>query len=1621
MNIRIKGAREHNLKGVDIEVGDGLTVVTGVSGSGKTSLVFDTLYHEARRRFLEVFSTRDQITRLPPCDVDSATGLGPAVAVGQNILNRNPLSTLATASGLHPFLRLLYARFGTRHCPKCNAKLSVLTEDEIVEKIHSIIDQGPVAISSPLMRGARGSHRTLLKSLTKHFGSQAILVDGSPWNDTELKPNETHNIDVAIATLDRSASPKQIREAVSIAAALGANAIKARNKKGELTLSRVTACAECGTWFGTVEPVHFHTQCPFCEGKGCDNCADTGLHPRAANVRWEGLRFPELLAMSVEEAQMLFSKIQLPSSAVRLKSEIQRRLDSLLAVGLGYIQLNRSSPSLSRGESQRVRLAVSLTSQLEDVLHVLDEPTIGQHPADVSRILPAFRKLLGPVVYVEHDRMASSVADTALDIGPGAGAQGGEVVFAGTPAELWEADTATGRYFSLRDRVPTPKARSKSQHFLTISGATRNNLRNIDVRIPLGRLTVITGVSGSGKSTFIEEVLVPSLSKKMPVGCKAVDGPTLRPVLVDQSPIGKNPRSNPATYTKLSDSVRDLFAKATALSASHFSFNRPEGACRRCKGIGAVEVKMRYLPSTWIPCFNCGGRRFSDEVLSAHVQFGEKKLNISDFYELSISEVSLLLKEEERLTAPNRKAVKAMLEALRAVGLGYLSLGQPSPTLSGGEAQRVKLAKYLGKKSLADCLLVLDEPSTGLHPKDLSGLLTVLDRLVRTGATIMVVEHNTDVIRAADWVVDLGPGAGPKGGEVIYAGPPSGLLTAKESLTGRALKEEAQVRPKPHAKDTKTISSKHISIRNARANNLKDVDVDFKNSAITVVTGISGSGKSSLVRDVLEAEAKRRFLEILSMYERQGTHEGPEAQVDSVTGLGVSVSITPGQRVYSRRSTVGTTTEIWHHLAVLLASSRERSCLQCGTRMKRDGEWTCPKCGSKAPIAQPRHFSPSTYAAACPKCHGVRTLHAPVPEKLIVKPDKPLCGGAMHSPGFFPQGYLCKPFNGGYYIIQALAVRYGFDQATTPWNKMTPEAQKAFLFGDPEPLAVTFESRVRPPRTHTLVFRGFYGWVRDWDVGGTYTKAEPCDRCGGTGFKPEYLAVTLAGHNIHELSEMSLSRLTGILEGFSTPELHGNPASSSLQTALKRLRFLQQVGLGYLSLNRVSATLSAGEAQRIRLAGLLGSGLTSLTVLLDEPSRGMHPSEVDALVKALAELRDEGNTVIVVEHDPVVIRAADQIIDMGPEAGVKGGRIVAKGTPVEIAAADTITAKWLRRKREVGQKRRRREPFSWLTIKGARANNLRSETVRVPLGVLVGLCGVSGSGKSTLLIDTVGRALAPRKITTSVAHEPMEPGEYESIEGAPTRTVILDHGRKGIYNPMDFLDLFSHLVRIFAESEDAKALNLDDEELSRPCSVCHGNGAIRIDMGFLPDAHTLCETCSGTGRRPEAKEVSAKGVTFAELGSLTINEASDIFGQDDVTLARKFQAAKDVGLGYLVLRQPGYTLSGGEAQRLKIAKDLAAKVPSKTLYILDEPTVGQHMEDVERLIGVLHRLVEEGHSVVVIEHNPHLLAACDWVIELGPGGGPDGGSLIASGSPETVANMKTPTAPYLLEVFEGKL
>ena len=488
-------------------------------------------------------------------------------------------------------------------------------------------------------------------------------------------------------------------------------------------------------------------------------------------------------------------------------------------------------------------------------------------------------------------------------------------------------------------------------------------------------------------------------------------------------------------------------------------------------------------------------------------------------------------------------------------------------------------------------------------------------------------------------------------------------------------------------------------------------------------------------------------------------------------------------------------------------------------------------------------------------------------------------------------------------------------------------------------------------------------------------------------------------------------------DGFLEKSPPGRRRQDSLETIRKRLCFLEQVGLGYLHLNRVSASLSAGEAQRVKLAGLLGSGLTSLTVLLDEPTRGLHPREVKALVEALKELRDEGNTVIVVEHDPGIIEEADHIIDIGPFAGTGGGRIAAQGTPREIAGKDTVTGAWLRGERRCTFRGHRRKPKKWIIIKGARENNLKNETIKIPRGVLVGICGVSGSGKSTLLMDTLGRILVPVKHTTSVAKEPLEPGEHDEIIGAPARTLLVDQSKKGVQSPAAFLELVQPLIKLYAQGEDARALGLDAAALGKRCSVCQGSGLVRLDMGFLPDIRLECETCEGTGYTGEMREIKLHGHSLPQLNRLTIDEVYRLFS-DYEQIAGPLKAAGEVGLGYLVLRQPGISLSGGEAQRLKIAKQLCKKTKGETLYILDEPTVGQHLEDVNRLSQVLHRLVDEGNSVIIIEHHPYLLAACDWLLELGPGGGPEGGRVIASGTPERIAEMNTPTSPYIMDVLK---
>jgi excinuclease ABC subunit A len=1554
VGIRVGGASEHNLRDVDAGFGDGITAVVGVSGSGKSSLVFDTLYHESRRRFLETLSLGSPALRMRPARVRDIQGLSPAVAVAQNAANRNPHSTVATATGIHPFLRVLYARFAQRHCPACGEAATTASLDTQVAVLRELVAAAPVEVWAPLVRGAEGSHRRLLDQLRRHHPDETIDVDGRRWTGAALDPDRPHEIAVRVGVAEPGAGAGQLRGLLGAVAALGTPYVTFRAGGTSRTLSRAPLCPRCGGRLPVARPQDFH---------GGD----------VAGYRLAGRSLAELLRLDVRAMLGALDAADLPPPAGQALDQVRRRLRALDALGLGYLSLDRASPTLSRGEAQRVRLAVILAADVEDLLHVVDEPTIGLDPGAVGGLLRELGRLPGPVVLVEHDPAAVAAADHVVELGPGAGPAGGRVVFEGPPAALWRAETESGRWFSAAPQR-APRAGPPPGEPVTVRGAERHNLRGFDCGFPAGALTVVTGPSGAGKTTLVRDVLVATLEAGEPRGCRGLDGKPLRPILVDQSPIGRNPRSNPATYTGLAGRIRAIYARATGLPGSAFSFNRPDGACPECGGMGAVEVKLTYLPSEWLPCEACGGQRFTAEVRAARVQLaGGERYGIAELYEATVDEAAGLLAGDA--------AARRIVAALRDVGLGYLRLGQPSPTLSGGEAQRVKLAKQLAAAHDAQ-LVVLDEPTTGLHPANLSQLLAVLRGLVDRGSTVVVVEHHPAVVAAADWLVRLGPGAGPEGGNLEYAGPPAGDRSHRPAA------------PRPRrAPRAARRGSPEIRVRGATANNLRDVSVTIPKQALTAVVGVSGSGKSSLVRDVLAAEAARRLLECLSMYERQSIQEGPRAPVRTVTGLGPTVTIGPERRLWNPRSTVGTATELSFHLGVLLAHAGERDS------------------GAEGLALAPSDFSPATYEAACLHCHGVGTVPVPREDRLIADPDRPICAGALYSPGFFPHSYLSKPDNGGYWMLQALGQRYGFDPFTTPYRDLSPAARQAFLFSEEQ---VELAPEARRMASRTVTWRGVLTIMAGWDVGGLYTDHVTCRECGGARLRPQFLQVRLAGLDRHALHQRPVGELRAALAGVRVPRRAPGWTGRSLRVVHRRLAFLARVGLDYLHLDRASATLSAGEVQRVKLASLLGAELTGMTVLLDEPSRGLHPREVEALGAALAELRDAGNTAVFVDHDPRLVGGADHLVLLGPGAGGDGGAVVAAGPRATVRRRGGPLLDPALPDRVAGP---RATPTGELVVCAPTAHNLAGEDVPIPLGVLTGVCGVSGSGKSTLVIDVLARALDPPKQTTSVAYEAITPGAHAGIDGAPPRTVHADQSRTGIRTPGAFLAVLVALRRAYADSAEAAARGLSADDLVPRCDACRGRGAVRREMSFLPAVEQPCDACEATGYRAEARELAVRGLSLPDLEGCTLDEVARRWG--DTPVARPLRAAARLGLGYLRLGQRSRTLSGGERQRLKLAKELARPVPTSTLFILDEPTVGLHALDIARLAGVLGELVAAGHSVLVVDHDPVLLACCDRLIELGPGGGPDGGRVIAAGTPERLAAGDTPTAPYLKAVLGG--
>ncbi len=1414
-----------------------------------------------------------------------------------------------------------------------------------------------------------------------------------------------------------------------------------------------------------------------------------------------------------------------------LLEEIRTRLKYLCDVGIGYLSLDRQSRTLSGGEVQRINLTTALGTSLVNTLFVLDEPSIGLHPRDMHRITQAMLRLRdagNTLVVVEHDPAVMLAADRIVDMGPGPGERGGQVVFDGTPEGLKRADTLTGAYLGARKQVGVGLKRlvSDATSRLILEGAREHNLQDLSIEFPLQRWVTVTGVSGSGKSTLIQDILAPALLRhfgKSTEGAGAHDrllgaDHLSDVVFVDQSPIGKTARSNPVSYVGAWDPIREIFAN-TAMSrqrsytASKFSFNGGDGRCPTCGGSGFEHVEMQFLSDVYLRCPDCDGQRYRPEILEVKIERGGRFLNVADVLGLTVSEAV-------HLFANDREVIRA-LQPIVDVGLEYVRLGQPVPTLSGGEAQRLKLAGYLAdaakslsasKQSLArkGMLFLFDEPTTGLHFDDIANLMRALRRLLDAGHSLIVIEHNLDVIRASDWLIDLGPEGGEAGGLLVAQGPPELVMQHASSHTGLALREYDQTmgslsgdKPltatEPSAKYLGQVLNNHIRIVNAKEHNLKNLSVDIPRGQFNVVTGVSGSGKSTLAFDILFNEGQRRYLESLNAYARSIVQPAGRPEVDAVYGIPPTVAIEQRLSRGGRKSTVGTTTEVWHFLRLLYVKLGTQHCIHDGAAvqpqtpdrlaallmkqyrgqhigllsplvMNRKGVYT-----ELADWARPRGFThlrvdgqflPTT---GFPRLDRFKehTIELPV-ASLKIDPSREA----------ELRQALLTALEHGKGVVHVLSELDGLQEAMLTGDDTTHIGKlQAYSTRRACPVCDTSYAELDP---RLFSYNSKHGWCTECvgtgitlsreqraamddsvqdpqERGREKSFAEPdldevseqvCRGCAGTRLNPTARAVQFEGQAITDLASMSVLQIQQWADGLALTGREANIARDLVPEIQSRLAFLAQVGLGYLTLDRGAPTLSGGEAQRIRLAAQLGSHLQGVCYVLDEPTIGLHARDNQVLLGALRSLSDKGNTLVVVEHDEETIRRADHIIDIGPSAGKRGGQLVVQGSVADVmGAAESQTGRYLRHAIKHPLQARRLVDLAgaaaWLSLQGASLHNLQQVDIGVPLQRLVAVTGVSGSGKSTLARDVLlhNLAAAVSQRSTQAGRKLDEAGQhpawfgctefngYQSID----RVLEVDQtpiGKTPRSCPATYIGFWDTVRKLFAETLEAKARGYGPGRFSfntgeGRCPGCEGQGLRTIEMSFLPDVKVLCEVCKGARFNPETLAVRWRGKSIGDVLQMEVDEAVDFFAAMP-NISHPLQLLKDVGLGYLTLGQPSPTLSGGEAQRIKLVTELSkvrdditrrGQQAPHTLYVLDEPTVGLHMADVDKLIRVLHRLVDGGHSVVVIEHDLDLIAEADWVIDLGPEGGDGGGRVVAANTPEALVKLGTHTGNALKPVL----
>lgn len=1490
----------------------------------------------------------------------------------------------------------------------------------------------------------------------------------------------------------------------------------------------------------------------------CPECQGMRLKAYPAAALLGGKRISTLTEMTVANCLSFFSNLKLASSEMRiaeeLLKEIHQRLSFLMEVGLHYLTLNRTAPTLSGGEAQRVRLASQIGCGLVGITYILDEPSIGLHPRDNKRLIATLKHLRdmgNSVIVVEHDEETIWEADRIVDVGPGPGSRGGEIVINGSLTDLLECKTSiTGGYLSGKYTIPIPKSRRKpSSHTLSIYGASHHNLKNVDASIPLGLFVAVTGVSGSGKSSLITDILYPALSNHLHggehnvgahskiMGIEQID----KVIAIDQTPIGKNPRSNSATYIKLFDLIRNLFSElpesqARGYKPGRFSFNVKEGSCLHCEGMGMIKIDMDFMEDSWVDCPYCLGQRFDSETLSIFY----KGKNIRDILEMEVVEALAFFE--------NIPAIRRKLETLQQVGMEYIKLGQSATTLSGGEAQRVKLAKELTRPSTGKTLYILDEPTTGLHFHDIKHLLEVLHALVARGNTVLVIEHNMDVVKTADWIIDIGPEGGDGGGEIVATGSPE-KISKLDTPTGHAVKDalthklqnqmkESQLHDEHLKKDIKVRKKKFITTittTGAEQNNLKSLDLTIPRQKLTICTGPSGSGKSSFAFETLYAEGQRRYIESLSPYARQFVKQMPKPKVAHVEGLSPAIAIEQKAHAGNPRSTIGTMTEIYDYLRILYARIGIPHCPETGEPIRSITKKYVMDCildypeGEKIQVLAPVEIRKNDkFEDLLTKLQRQGFLRirlngeiyeldqGPIPfdrkrknelflvidrlkihpsishrlfealetsarigqNKLVIMREKgdqffnlafAVESTGKSYPEITPHTFAFNSAEGMCPDCLGLGYQYGANFASNAeimastlkglvkqiwshnYHKTAFALMEIFLKEekiDPsQPLLFIPAAKLQlvmngsPPDKWYITPQGYrfrwqginlamakagkaaYSEIKESIV--SLLEEVTCPSCQGSRINPLARHVTITDISIDTLCQKPIEQALSFVKGLHIP-LQENKLLDEVKTQLvNRLSFLTEVGLQYLSLDRKAPTLSGGEAQRIRLARQLGSGLTGVLYVLDEPTIGLHPRDNDRLNAALQQLKTLGNTLLMVEHDPLTIRQADYIIDFGPGSGDKGGHVVAQGTYKQILRnPKSLTGAYLSGKVQIPiPKKRRPLNRGVLTIREAQANNLKILSLEIPIKVLTVITGVSGSGKSSLLEEVI----LPAAIQGVSSRSDKVQLKTACVSGLDQfdRVISIDQNPIGHTVRSDvstYSDVLTRIREFYASLPQAAMRGLQPKHFSYNhrkgmCTACWGLGYKKVEMHFLPPVRVICEECNGMRLNPISLEIVYGGKNLGQWLDTTVDDARRGF-ENHPRITRILDTLIAVGLGYLKLGQEIATLSGGEAQRMKLSRELAKRSTGKTLYLLDEPTTGLHSDDINKLLTVLHKLVDKGNTMLIIEHNLEIIKNGDYIIELGPDAGESGGEVVCMGTPEEVALHPTSwTAPYLTEAL----